>query len=285
MNIFLNPDDFIKAKKQGRKWTMLTAYDAPTAEILESAEVDMILVGDSVGMVVLGYASTAVVTMDEMAHHAKAVRRGAKKTPIIVDMPLRGLEKGPFQALDSAKRFINEAGCDAVKVEWRPGALEIIELLIKNHIPVMGHIGLTPQTTNPEVGFKVQGQTALQAFEIFKSALLLQNAKVFSILLECIPAPIAREISTRLKVPTIGIGAGSSCDGQVLVFHDLVGMFSKFEPRFVKRYAHIDKAIEKAVRSFIEEVNKNEFPDKKHSFSMKVEEFSQFKSLLEEKGF
>ncbi len=270
---------FIRAKRLHKKWVMLTAYDAPTAELLESAGVDLILVGDSLGMVVLGYSSTVDVTMDEMIHHAKAVRRGAKKSFIVADMPLKGLEKGPRQALGSAKRFINEAGCDAVKVEWGSRALKITDLLIKNKIPVMGHIGLTPQTAGKKGGFKVQGQKAEQAAKIFEQALLLEKHKVFSVLLECVPRPLAKMITQSLKIPTIGIGAGPFCDGQVLVFNDIVGLFKKFHPRFVKKYVDADALMRKAVLKYKEDVLRGRFPIAKHSFSMKQEELLKFHKL------
>ena len=267
-----------KAAERGKKWTMLTAYDAPTAEILESEGVDLILVGDSVGMVLLGYDSTREVTMDEMIHHAKAVRRGAPKSFIIGDMPLKGIEKGPAQALRSAKRFIREAGCDAVKVEWGKNSIEITDLLVHHRIPVMGHVGLTPQ--NPKIGFKVQGQTAGSAIEIFETAKMFEKHKVFSLLLECLPSPVARAITEHVKVPVIGIGAGPDCDGQVLVYHDLVGAFKKFHPRFVKNYADIDKSMRNAVRKYIRDVREKNFPKKMHSFSMKKNELLDFKRVL-----
>ncbi len=269
---------FIKAKREGKKWAMLTAYDFPTAEVLEKAGADLILVGDSLGMVLLGYSSTADVTMDEMIHHAKAVRRGAKNSFIIGDLPLKGVEKGPQQALISSKRFIREAGCDAVKLEWGPKALETTDLLVRNKIPVMGHIGLTPQTAAKIGGFKVQGQDAESALKILEAALLLEKHGVFSIILECVPAPIAAVITKTLKVPTIGIGAGPACDGQVLVFHDLVGIFTKFTPRFVKHYARLEPLMKNAVEKYVRDVKAARFPQRKHSFLMKKEELLNFRN-------
>lgn len=268
--------DFINAKRKGKKWVMLTAYDAPTAELLESAGVDFILVGDSLGMVLLGYPSTAGVTMDEMIHHAKAVRRGAKRSFVIGDMPLKGIEKGKQQALASARRFIDEAGCDAVKLEWSKNSLAITDHLIKNRIPVMGHVGLTPQTAGKKGGFKVQGQDALSALGILEESLLFEAHGAFSVLLECVPAPVAAVLTKKLRVPTIGIGAGPDCDGQVLVFQDLVGIFKKFTPRFVKRYAQLDGIMKRAVKQYAEDVRQSKFPQKKHSFSMKKEEWAKF---------
>lgn len=216
---------FLDYKRQGRKITMLTAYDASTAEMLEQSGIDVILVGDSLATVVLGYPSTTDVSMDEMIHHAKAVRRGAKKTFIVGDLPLKAIEKGPQQALLSAHRFIQEAGCDAVKLEWSEAAPAIAELLIKEGIPTMGHVGLTPQTAVFNGGFKVQGAEVASALNIYRAAKEFERRKVFSVLLECVPAPLARQITADLKVPTIGIGAGRDCDGQVLVYHDVVGFF------------------------------------------------------------
>jgi 3-methyl-2-oxobutanoate hydroxymethyltransferase len=256
---------------------MLTAYDAPTAELLESSGVDLILVGDSLGMVLLGYPSTTFVTVEEMLHHAKAVRRGAKKSFIIGDLPLKGIEKGPRQALETARRFLKEGGCDAVKLEWGSRALETAALFRKSRIPLMGHAGLTPQTASRFGGFRVQGQDAQSALTVAKEAELFERLGAFSVLLECVPVPVAKAITERLSVPTIGIGAGPYCDGQVLVFQDLVGIFKKFTPRFVKRYARLDELMRKAVRTYAREVREGRFPGKAHGFSMKKEEFAKFK--------
>jgi len=268
----------IRAKKKRHRWALLTAYDAPTAEILEKAGVDFILVGDSVGMVVLGYPSTTCVSMDEMIHHAKAVRRGAKRSLVIGDMPLQGIQRGPRQALESAKRFIHEAGCDAIKLEWGPKALQMTKLLIRHKIPVMGHVGLTPQTARKKNGFKVQGQDAKSAIEILKAAKAFEGQGVFSVLLECVPREVARWITRKLRIPVIGIGAGPDCDGQVLVFHDLVGIFKKFRPRFVKHYAELDSVMTRAVTNYVREVKTRKFPAKKHSFSMSAKELAEFRN-------
>lgn len=267
----------VRAKKKSHRWALLTAYDAPTAEILEKAGVDFILVGDSVGMVVLGYPSTASVTMDEMIHHAKAVRRGAKRSLVIGDMPLKGIQQGPRQALGSAKRFIREAGCNAVKLEWGPNALRMTKLLVRHKIPVMGHVGLTPQTAQKKNGFRVQGQDAESAIGILKAAKAFEGEGAFSVLLECVPREVARRITRELRIPVIGIGAGPDCDGQVLVFHDLVGIFKKFRPRFVKRYAELDSVMARAVTRYVHEVRTGKFPAKKHSFSMSVKELEKFR--------
>lgn len=264
-------------KKARRRFTMLTAYDAPTAALLERSGVDMLLVGDSLGMVLLGYDSTAPVTMEEMLHHAKAVRRGAPRSPVIADMPLKGIERGPAQALVSARRFVRDAGADAVKVEWGPSAEAITKLLTSKGIAVMGHVGLTPQT----VGFKMRGATAEQAAEILGQALAFEKAGAFSVLIECVPSPVAALITRRLRVPTVGIGAGPSCAAQVLVFHDLVGIFNKFSPRFIKRYAELDAHMQRAVRRYVAEVRGGIFPAARHAFTMKP---AEKKKMLERAG-
>ena len=272
--------DFALAKKQHRKLVMVTAYDAPTAELLEQVGVDMILVGDSVGMVLLGYPSTAEVTMDEMLHHAKAVRRGAPKSFVVGDLPLKGIENGPKHALLSARRFIEEAGCQAVKLEWNHFSLETARLLKKEGIPVIGHIGLTPQTAEKEGGYKVRGQEADKAAALIKNALELEKEGAFSILLECVPVPVAKMTTKQLHVPTIGIGAGPACDGQVLVFHDIVGGFKKFKPRFVKSYADANLVMRKAVEKFAREVRSGVFPQKKQTFDMKPGEEARLHQIL-----
>ncbi len=269
-----------REKKKGRKWAMLTAYDAPTAELLDEAGVDFILVGDSLGMVLLGYPSTAEVTMDEMIHHAKAARRGTQRAPLIGDMPLKGVEKGPSQALHSARRFMKEAGCDAVKIEWNDDALAAIRLLVKNRIPVMAHLGLTPQTAKGKDGFKVQGRDAAGALQIYENARLAEKAGAFGVLLECVPAPVSAAITRRLRIPVFGIGAGAACDGQVLVFHDMVGIFEKFSTRFVKRYARVGETMRGAVRRYAGQVRRGKFPQRKHGFSMDAEALTQFKKGL-----
>ena len=275
----MNIRSFSKIKKRHPKWVMLTAYDAPTAELLERHGVDVILVGDSVGMVLLGYDSTVPVTMDEMIHHAKAVRRGAKKSFVIGDLPLKGVEKGPKQTLVSARRFIREAGCQAVKLEWSDRCLESVRLLIKKGIPVMGHIGLTPQSASREGGYGVRGQEGSKAAALLKNALLLEKAGAFAVLLECVPSPVARTITERLRVPTFGIGAGPHCDGQVLVFHDVVGAFKKFKPRFVRSYADVQAVMQKAIGKFVKDVRNGRFPQKKHGFGMRSEEIKRFREL------
>ena len=268
--------EFIRLKARGKKWTMLTAYDAPTAELLEQAGIDLILVGDSLGMVVLGYPSTLPVTMDEMIHHARAVRRGAKKAFVIGDMPFEGLKNGPRQALESAKRFMREAGCNAVKLEWNARGLETARLLIRHRIPVMGHIGLAPQTAFQRGVFRAQGQDAEDGWKILENARMLEREGAFSLVLECVTAPVAKAITQEVRIPAIGIGSGPFCDGQVLVFHDLTGIYKKLAPRFVKPYADLDDVMARAVRRYRRDVTTGRFPQRKHSFGMKKEELEKF---------
>lgn len=272
-------NELIRAKKSGKKWAMLTAYDAPTAEILETNGVDWLLVGDSLGMVVLGYTTTACVTMEEMLHHTRAVRRGAPNSFIIGDMPLKAVEHGPPGALKASKLFFKN-GADAVKVEWRKDALLITRKLVRRGVPVMGHVGLTPQTSK---GFKVQGAEAGAAKDVLERALLFEKAGAFAVLLECVPAPVSNIITRRLKVPVVGIGAGPDCDGQVLVFHDMVGWFSKFRPRFVKRYADARSIFGRAVQKYVQEVRGGKFPSQARCFSMKPKERERFSRMIQEK--
>jgi 3-methyl-2-oxobutanoate hydroxymethyltransferase len=218
--------------------------------------------------------------MDEMVHHAKAVRRGAQKTPVIGDLPYLGVKNGPAQALASAKRFIREAGCDAVKLEWSESAVAAVKLMRKHRIPVMGHVGLTPQTVADKQGYKVQGRTAVDARRILDEAKALEKAGCFAVLLECVPSNVAAAVTRALRVPTIGIGAGPNVDGQVLVFHDVMGLFTRFEPRFVKRYAHLATPMEHAAAAFVKEVRLGRFPEKKHGFSMGREERRLFEAKL-----
>lgn len=269
-NMKLSAPDII-AKKGVEKITMLTAYDASFARLLESAEVDMLLVGDSVGMVVLGYDSTVPVTMDEMIHHAKAVRRGAPATMLVGDMPFLSYQVSKQAAIANAGRFFKEAGCDAVKLEGGREVCEAVRAIVDAGMPVMGHIGLTPQTAGKLGGFKVQGKDVQSARRLLKEARALEEAGVFSLVLECIPVGLARLISEELRIPTIGIGAGVCCDGQVLVTHDLLGLFEKFMPSFVKNYINLAPEIKKAVSSFVTEVKDETFPDDQHSFPMQID--------------
>jgi 3-methyl-2-oxobutanoate hydroxymethyltransferase len=262
----------ILALKGRRKIAMLTAYDYPLAYLLDKAGIDMILVGDSLANVVLGLDSTTQVGMTEMLHHAKAVTRAVQRALVIGDMPYESYQVNPQDAVKNARRFIAEAGCDAVKLEWFDQCLEVTQQIIKTAIAVMGHIGLTPQTADKLGGFKVQGKDAEAAKRLIEQALALEKAGCFAIVLECVPDKIAGLISQKLKIPTIGIGAGIDCDGQVLVAHDLLGLFQRYTPKFVKKYADLSGSISQAVEAFIAEVKGGKFPGPEHSFGIKEEE-------------
>jgi len=270
----------VQMKASRQRIAMLTAYDYPFARLLDDAGADIILVGDSLGMVVLGYETTSQVTMDEMLHHAKAVRRGVRRALLIGDMPFLSFRVSVDEAVRNAGRFIQEAGCDAVKVEWKQGIEDIVKALVDAGIAVMGHVGLTPQTAQGEGGFKVRGTDAVSALRIMAQATALQEVGCFAIVLECIPDVVAKEITQRLIIPTIGIGAGPSCDGQVLVTHDLLGLFDRFKPKFVKPYADVAGIIRQAAAAYLHEVKTGTFPDKAHAFSMSPDEFAKFQGEL-----
>ena len=264
-------------KKEGRKISMLTAYDYPMALLEDRAGIEIILVGDSLGMTVLGYENTLPVTMDEMIHHTQAVTRGSKYALIIGDMPFMSYNTSERDAILNAGRFMKEGKADAVKLEGGAGVKDIVRAIVRAGIPVMGHIGLTPQTISMLGGFKVQGKDAQAAQKIIDDALSLEDAGAFSVLLEAIPAPISKRITERLKVPTIGIGAGVHCDGQVLVVHDMLGLFDRFTPKFAKKYVNLSELILKAVESYREEVLKGAFPTDQHSFHIDEKELSKVK--------
>lgn len=261
----------LQAKKQkGEKIVALTAYDFPTARIVEEAEIDLILVGDSLGMVVLGYENTIPVTMEEMLHHTKAVSRAARRALIVGDMPYFSFHLSPDETVYNASRFLKEGGAHAVKIEGASQKrLELIRSLIEAEIPVMGHVGLTPQSIYHLGQFKVKGKQVEEARDIVIGAENLEKAGVFAVVLECIPMELAGVITRKLSVPTIGIGAGPSCDGQILVFHDLVGYADGYLPKFVKRYADIHGELRRALTAYAEEVKKGTFPDDAHSYHLK----------------
>lgn len=265
----------ILSMKGKRKISMLTAYDYPLASLIDKAGIDMILVGDSVANVVLGLDSTTQVGMTEMIHHAKAVTRAVKHALVIGDMPYASYQINPEESVKNAKRFIDEAKCDAVKLEWFDRCLEVTAQLIKAGLPVMGHIGLTPQTADKLGGFKVQGKDAEQAKRLIEQALALDKLGCFSLVLECVPDKIAEMITKKIKIPTIGIGAGIHCDGQVLVTHDLLGLFERFTPKFVKKYINLTTLISKAIEEYKKEVREEKFPAKEHSFTIKEEELKK----------
>ncbi|CAG9608281.1 3-methyl-2-oxobutanoate hydroxymethyltransferase [Pseudoneobacillus rhizosphaerae] len=264
--------DFLKMKKNNEKIAMLTAYDYPSAKQAEEANVDVILVGDSLGMVVLGYESTIPVTVDDMIHHAKAVRRGAKNTFIVVDMPFLSYHLSIKDTLLAAGRIIQETGAHAVKLEGADDVLEHIKALTKAGIPVVAHLGLTPQSVNVLGGYKVQGKQAQAALKLIDDAKRCEEAGAFSIVLECVPKQLSLEISNAISIPTIGIGAGINVDGQVLVYHDIIGYGVDRVPKFVKQYHNIHTQIVEGIQSYVTEVKTLAFPEDQHSFTMKEEE-------------
>ena len=263
----------LKQKKAaGKKITMMTAYDYPTAAMVDQAGIDTVLIGDSLGMVMLGYDSTVPVTMDEMIHHCKAVRRGTKASFIIGDMPFMSYQVSVEKAIENAGRFIKEAGCDSVKLEGGTEMAHVVNAIVKAGIPVCAHIGLTPQTATMLSGFKVQGKDAESARKLVQSAGALEDAGAFMIVMECIPDLLAAKITRELHIPTIGIGAGKDCDGQVLVYHDLVGLFERFTPKFVKQYVNLSSNIKEALTQFKADVENGDFPGSEHAFSMDEKE-------------
>lgn len=263
----------LQAKKEkGQKITMMTAYDFPTGRLLDQAGIDCILVGDSLGMVVLGYTGTVPVTMEEMLHHTRAVVRGVHYAFTIGDMPFLSYQCSKEQAILNAGRFLKEAACDAVKLEGGTEIAETVKAIVDAGIPVCAHIGLTPQSATKLGGFKVQGKDAESARRLLKSAKDLEEAGAFMIVLECIPDALAKRITKELKIPTIGIGAGPDCDGQVLVYHDTVGLFERFRPKFVKQYINLWPMILEAISKYKEEVEKGIFPGPEHTFTMRPEE-------------
>jgi 3-methyl-2-oxobutanoate hydroxymethyltransferase len=264
--------DLQRKKDQGRKISMMTAYDYPSARLVDDAGIDTILVGDSLGMVVLGYDSTVPVTMDEMIHHCKAVYRGVSSSFILGDMPFMSYQAGVEQAIENAGRFIKEARCDAVKLEGGSEMAPVVKAIVRAGIPVCAHIGLTPQTATMLSGFKVQGKDAESARMQVRSAKDLEDAGAFMIVLECIPDLVAARITRDLRIPTIGIGAGRECDGQVLVYHDLVGLFERFTPKFVRQYVNLSPLIKEALAQYKSDVEKGAFPGREHTFSMAPEE-------------
>jgi 3-methyl-2-oxobutanoate hydroxymethyltransferase len=266
-----NIQDFIAMKKAGEKITVLTAYDASMARMLHASDVDILLVGDSLGMVVLGFDSTVPVTMDMMIHHASAVRRGASEAFVVGDMPFGSYQSGPRDAIINAGRFLKEAGCDAVKLEGGLEVCETVRAMVAAGISVMGHIGLTPQTAMQLGGYKVQGRDTASARRLLREAKGLAEAGVFSMVLECVPSQLAEMISGAVSVPTIGIGAGPHCDGQVLVVNDLLGMFEKFIPSFVKTYTNLAPIMKESIAQYNREVREGNFPDAAHSFSAQID--------------
>lgn len=259
--------EFLAMKAAGAKISMLTAYDASMSRLLASCGVDMLLVGDSLGMVVLGYDSTVPVTMEQMLHHCAAVRRGAPEAFVVGDMPFGSYQTGSRDAVINAFRFVKEAGCDAVKLEGGREVCEVVAALVTAGVSVVGHLGLTPQTAAQLGGYKVQGKDLAGARAMLEDAWALQEAGAFSLVLECVPAELAGCISRSLRIPTIGIGAGPECDGQVLVVNDMLGMFEKFLPKFVRQYQNLAPRIREGVNAYVADVKDGSFPAAEQSFS------------------
>jgi 3-methyl-2-oxobutanoate hydroxymethyltransferase len=269
-------------KRAGEAIVMVTAYDYPSAVVAEEAGVDVVLVGDTAAMVVLGYEATTPVGMDEMVTMAAAVRRGLRRPLLIGDMPFGSYERSNEHAIDNAQRFVREASCSAVKLERGGASVERARAIVRSGIPVMGHVGLTPQTVNALGGFKTQGKTAATAARVAEEALALQAAGCFAIVFEAVPAAITEALMPRLEVPVIGIGAGPATDGQVLVFHDLLGIHQGHIPKFVKRYAEVGEGMVAGVRAYAEDVRKGRFPDPEHTYSVDPDELAEFKRYLDQ---
>ncbi|MHB8916604.1 MAG: 3-methyl-2-oxobutanoate hydroxymethyltransferase [Desulfocucumaceae bacterium] len=261
----------MEMKARGQKFSMITAYDYPTAVLVDQSPIELILVGDSLGMTVLGYEATVPVTMEEMIHHIRPVVRGARNTFIVGDMPFGSYNESISQAVHNANRIMKEGGADCVKLEGGVNVAPAVKAMVDGGIPVMGHIGLTPQTASMLGGFKVQGKDAESARRLLDDALAVEAAGAFSVVMECVPTPLAKLVSQRLRIPTIGIGAGLYCDAQVLVYHDLLGLFNRFTPKFVKRYANLSPEITRALGEFAREVAGGSFPGPEHSFAMNEE--------------
>jgi len=268
-------------KERGEPIVMLTAYDYPTALAEDQAGVDVILVGDSLGMVVLGYENTLPVTMEEMLHHARAVSRGAKSALLVGDLPFMSYQVSAEEALRNAGRFLQQGGMDAVKLEGGRERLDAVHTIIGAGIPVMGHLGLTPQSIHQLGGFRPQGRTASTAKRLLEDALLLEEAGCFSLVLESVPARLAELVSKKLAIPTIGIGAGVGCDGQVLVTHDLLGLFDRFTPKFVKKYADFHGEMQRAFTEFKSDVESKTFPAAEHSVEMAEAEWQELLKEVE----
>jgi len=253
-----------QAKARGERLAMVTAYDYPSGRLADAAGVDLVLVGDSVAMVVLGHADTLSVTMEEMLHHVRATRRGVERALLVADMPYGSFHLGPRQAVENALRFVKEAGASAVKIEG--ARVDVVEALVEAEVPVMGHVGLTPQSIHKFGGFKVQGRGAEARSALLAAARAVEAAGAFALVLECIPSELAREVTGALSIPTIGIGAGAACDGQVLVFHDLLGIEERIAPRFVRRYAELGRTTREALAAYVADVRSGAFPNESEGF-------------------
>lgn len=266
---------FGKAKIEGRKLSMITSYDYSTTKLIDDTEINGILVGDSLGMVCLGYENTLSVTMEDMIHHTKAVTRGAKNTLVVADMPFMSYQACVQDAVKNAGRLIKEGGAQVVKLEGGAAVCEQIRAIVNASIPVMAHIGLTPQSVNAFGGFKVQGKTEKAAKKLIEDAKKVEEAGAFAVVLECVPAKLAEIITKSINIPTIGIGCGTGCDGQILVYQDMLGMFSDFKPKFVKHYANVGEMMKVAFNEYAKEVQEGIFPSKEHTFKINEEVISK----------
>ena len=272
--------ELLELKRRGHKLAMVTAYDFPSGRIADDAGVELVLVGDSAAMVVLGHDSTVPATMEELLMLTGAVTRGAKRPLVIADMPFGSYQVDDELAVENAVRFVKEAGADAVKLEGAGPMLSRVQAIVGAGIPVMGHVGLTPQSATMLGGFKAQGRTAAKAELLYEDALALEAAGCFSIVLEAVPAAIAARVTEALKVPTIGIGAGPGCDGQVLVWHDLLGLYEGKAPRFVKRYADLAVEAKRALEAYVTDVREGRFPEEQHTYAIPDEELEEFEAWL-----
>lgn len=259
---------FKQSKQQGKKISMLTAYDYSTAKLMDEAGINAILVGDSLGNVVLGYEDTLSVTMEDMIHHGAAVARGAKNAMVVVDMPFMSYQASVYDAVVNAGRLMKEGRASAVKLEGGKEVCPQVKAVTEAGIPVMGHLGLTPQSINALGGHRVQGKTQQAAQKLLDDARALQEAGAFAVVLECVPEKLADKVTKELEIPTIGIGAGSGCDGQVLVYQDMLGMFSDFTPKFVKTFANVGQVMKEAFKSYIDEMQQGSFPSQEHCYSI-----------------
>lgn len=266
---------FKEAKKKGDKLTMLTSYDYSMAKLMDKCGINGILVGDSVGMVCLGYEDTISVTMEDMIHHTKAVTRGVKDTLVVADMPFMSYQTSVYDAVVNAGRLMKEGRAHAVKLEGGVEVCDKIEAITKASIPVMAHIGLTPQSVNAIGGFKVQGKDEVAARKLIEAAKAVEKAGAFAVVLECVPSKLAKIISQEIDIPTIGIGAGSDCDGQILVYQDMLGLFEDFKPKFVKQFASVGEVMESAFKDYIDEVKDGTFPGPEHGFKISEDVISK----------
>lgn len=276
MNKKITTHTFQKMKRDKQKISMLTAYDYPTAKLIDESGIESILVGDSLGSAVLGYEDTTQVTMADMIYHSKAVTRGAKRALVVVDMPFLSVHLGQNKSVYNAGRLMQEGNAQAVKIEGGMEIIEDVKAIINAGIPVMGHLGLTPQSVHQMGGYFIQGKTEVQAKKLLDEAIALEEAGVFSIVLECVPLELAKIISEKLTIPTIGIGAGNECDGQVLVSHDMLGLFQGKSPKFAKKYSDLTSMMKESFANYSQEVRSGSFPREEHSVHLDQEVYNSF---------